>query len=198
MLMYKKINGFKFGLVASVLGVGTGATLAQAGFMLENSFFYDMNGITSTTTDSHSRAFESLFIGSSFGKGFFIGWNTNYSTRSQTLGTSGSTLTGIEMGPKIGSFIDAAGNFLIAFGINPLVRSTYTPVGGSPETWSGIGYQGELAYSSSIGSHSWIGIKVVYDSIMFSGKTNSSNLNSVINYSSPTISPSFYYSLRFE
>ena len=196
--MYKKINGFKFGLVASILGVGAGTTLAHAGFMLENSFFYDMNGITSTSTDSQSRAFESLFIGSSFGKGFFIGWNTNYSTRSNSIGASGSTLTGFEMGPKIGSFIDAAGNFLIAFAINPLVRSTYTPKGGSAETWSGVGYQAEIAYSTPIGGKSWIGIKVVYDAIAYSGKTDSSNLNSVINYSSPTLSPSFYYSLRFE
>jgi len=171
---------------------------AYAGLMIEDSFFYDISSVTSSGTDTHSRIFDSFFAGSTFAHSFFIGWNMSYATRSAALGGNTSILNGYEMGPKIGMFLNKGQTLLLAVALNPLVRSTSTLVSGAVQSWSGMGAQGEIAYSPQIGKHTFIGVKLIFDYVSYTQSTDSSNLTSSVSYSSPVLMPTIYWSLRFD
>ena len=136
-------------------------------------------------------------MGSTFGNGYFIGWNINYVTRANAINGTTTDLSGYEMGPKIGMFVNKSETLSLALGINPLVKASATLADGSSESWSGFGFQGEIGYAPQISKHTWIGIKLIVDDASFSSSTSSSNATSSIGYSSFTVVPTIYISWRF-
>jgi hypothetical protein len=171
---------------------------ASAGLFIEESFFHDLNSVTSSGADAYSRIFNSLFAGSTFGKSFFLGWNVNYSTRKNELNGSTSQLSGLEMGPRVGMFVNKSETLSIAVGVNPLVKATSTLTSGAVETWNGLGLQGEVTYAAPVKGSLWIGLKLVYNSVSYSQRTDASNVTSAISYTSSTIIPAAYFSFRFK
>ena len=163
--------------------------------MIENSFFYHLGSVESS--DSHSRFFDSFFIGSTFGKGYFLGWNTNYSAKGAKVGAETIALTGYEMGPKFGKLLNKTQTLSIAVVLNPLVRSTATLSNGAIESWSGLGAQGEITYAPQVGKSTWFGIKIIFDYVIFNQKTDSGNTTSTMNAPSPSIMPTLYLGWRF-
>src|SRR5262249_37909741 len=101
---------------------------------------------------------------------FYLGWN--YSGTSLALSqTAGSTAyTSSEMGP---SFLWALGKdheWIISFAYNISSQATYTPPGGTPETWKGPTLSGYFGYNIALSPNMYMGPTITYHSATFNEK----------------------------
>lgn len=175
-----------------------GISPARAGLYLENNFFYFNNSIVSGASEAGSHLYESLFVGATFGKSFFIGWDLNFILRSRQITTATSSMSGLEMGPKFGTFIGKSQSLGLALAVHPLSNMAYTPAGGtSPLGLSGIAFQLEGGFTPQIGKNSFIGFKLLYNYAYFYRSTDASNVTSNVAFTHGTFLPTISIGLRY-
>lgn len=168
----------------------------SAGLLIDNSFIYYSNSFKSTALATHSRIFDNVFIGATFGKPFFIGWNLNYLSSSDVSPSGTQKLSGLEMGPKLGLFLGKARVFNFALGIHPLVTLTHTPESGSVEKLRGTGVSAELGFTPQIAKGIWAGLKLLYRMTSIGERIDANNVTSNVSYSRTEILPTLYLSFR--
>lgn len=173
------------------------ATSAQAGLIIENSLLYSSSALTTSSASTSSKLFGNISVGATIPKDYQVGWNVNYLSRSDNPGSGATTLSGTEMGPRFGIFIGKQQTFSVAVVWHAIASATYTASGGSAESLSGSGFQGELGYAPQISNHLFAGFKLIYNSVSYSKKTDSSNLTSSVSYSQSGVLPVLYLSWRF-
>ncbi|MGE0615834.1 MAG: hypothetical protein AB7P04_09345 [Bacteriovoracia bacterium] len=186
-------RGLSLGTVACLLTVPS----AQAGLVFTNDLLYYTNTLSSSSEDKVNRLYESLFVGASIPKVYFIGWNLGLQSRGNTTSAGTSSMSTLVTGPKFGVYIGKAQAFSLALAFNPLARATVTPAGGSEEKWSGYSIQVELGYTPQVGKHMYVGIKLIYDRASYSTSTNTANVQSNVSYGQSTILPLISLGWRF-
>jgi hypothetical protein len=180
-----------------ILGSLLISTPAFADLLFDQELIYFNSALTGSSTDSSALFLGSFSVGATFYKDMVIGWTVNSMSRSSASGGATSSLSGIEMGPRIGVFINKAQTMDLTFTYLPLVNMTHTASDGTTGAWQGTGIQAELGFMPQITNSLFAGFKLMYHSMSFSKSTNSANLTSEVSYSQSNIIPVIAMSWRF-
>jgi len=186
-----------FGLVIPALAITIAAESAHAGLILDSSLLYYSTTVPGSTTDTVGKTFGGFSVSGTIDKAFHVGWTLDVTNFSDNPGSGATTLSGMEMGPRFGVYFGKSRALELAVAWLASSNGTYAAAGGSAESWSGMGFQGELGYAPEITEIVHVGFKLVYAMNLYSKKTDSANTTSNVSYTRTDILPTLYISLRY-
>lgn len=165
-----------------------------AGIMIDESFSYMSSSGNNNIKDT--KMFNSIVLGAPVGNRFYIAWNLLTTSRADEVAGATSKETSLEMGPKVGLYVDKGQKFCISLALNPYVKGSQSIQGASAAALTGFSYMLDLGYILNISKSFWIGPKIIYHGVSYS-KSEVSNVTSTISYSRSTILPMISIQARF-
>ena len=180
---------FTFAIVLAAVFAGKSAF---AGLILDNHLFYSNVATKTALSENQSRYALSFFVGASIPKQYFIGWKTTLYQDSMKDSAGTAKISGLEMGPRFGIFIDRSRWWAFTATDLPVHGGTYTSDTGTVSTLSGSGYDLELCFAPEVFKHLSPGISLLYHLGSYSSSTNTSNTTSTVSYSRTGFTPSVY------
>jgi hypothetical protein len=165
---------------------------AQAGLIFDNHLFYSNVTTKTTLSESQSRYGASFFLGASISKLYFIGWKTTVFSDSKTDSAGTAKISGLEMGPRLGVFLDKSHWWALAANYLPVHSATYTSDTGTVSKLTGSGYEFELCFAPQVFNHLSPGVSLLYHLGSYSSSTDAANTTSTVSYSRSGFTPSVY------
>lgn|GEM_PF-3094705 len=175
-----------------LLAVLLPAKTALAGLILDQNLFYSSTATKTSFNESQSRYALSLFIGASIPKQYFIGWKTTLYQDSMKDSVGTAKISGLEMGPRFGLFIDRNRWWAFTTTYLPVHGGTYTSDTGTVSTLSGSGFEFELCFAPQVFKNLYPGVSMLYHLGSYSTSTNTSSTASTVSYSRNAFTPSIY------
>jgi hypothetical protein len=171
-------------------------------FITDLNFFYYSDSFKIASATTQSRIFGDLAIGVDLDKKgrFYVAWNIGYVSAADTdaATSTNTTFSVLEMGPKLGYFLDKdkIWSLALTYNYNLLVIGTYSN-GGTAETWRGSSIKFELGYTPQVSESFWVGVKLIYHSQSFNEKIVGSSDYTQVAYTRAMIYPALNLSWRF-
>lgn len=174
-----------------------GACPARA-FVLDINAFYYSDSFKQSTQETQTRIFGDVMLGLAIDKKglWVVGWNVGYVSATDQ-GATTDTYTVTEMGPKFGLFLDKERVYGLWATYNLTVSGTYSPGGGTAETWRGTSLKVELGVTPALDTEMFAGVKLIYHSETFNESLIGSTNYSQVAYNRAFIYPSLNFSMRF-
>lgn len=177
-------------------GFTLGITSAHAGLIVDSNLAYYSTSLATGSSASSSRLLGNISMGATFSTWYEVGWSVNLIDRSDNAGAGATTLSGSEMGPRLGVLFGNNQMFNLAVTWLALANGTYTPAGGSALSLQGMGYELEAGAALPLSKHFMLGLKLIYDAESYTKATASNNTTSNVSYSSSAFMPALYLSCR--
>lgn len=172
-------------------------SLAFGSFFVQHSVSYFTDG-DNVETFSYNNMKNYFFIGASLDKSqrLFLGqsvmyWSRSYKSDSQT---NESTISLMELGPRLIFYIDKVRCWSVSFSYNPYTRGTRT-IDGENHDISGMSFIGTLSYQISVTKNISLGASINYHSVSIS-EQSISNTETDVSNSYTGIIPMFDLSIR--
>lgn len=174
------------------------STSTLAGFYFQNSTNYSTDSDNSTDKLAYSTTKNITFIGGEIGKKkqAIVGQNIGSMTRSDGIGgASATTITTLEVGPRLQYFFDEPKTFYMSAAYNIYVKGTRQLAGVSEEI-RGSSYHVAAGYHHKISRAFYLGFSMNYYGLALTSKTVSTT-ETKISDSYTSIFPAIEFSLRF-
>ena len=173
------------------------APKASAGIVDLNLLYYT-DSTTATTVASGSKLFYDVCLGFSVYKNneIIIGWNyANYST-SETAGTTTTTYSSTQMGPKFIFFLNHDHNWRIGAAYNLISKATYQNGANPSETWKGSAYAIDVGYQFLLSETFLFGARLNYSLSSYNEKLIGAAYSTISNsqtYIYPSLAVSYLW-----
>ncbi len=109
---------------------------------------------------------------------------------TDSVGTA--KISGLEMGPRLGVFLDKSRWWAFTATYLPVHSATYTSDTGTVSKLTGSGYEFELCFAPQVFKNLSPGVSLLYHLGSYSSSTDSSNTTSNVSYSRSGFTPSVY------
>lgn len=177
-------------IAALAIGICLALFPAAASAFVELNAFYYSEAATQATTTSGTRMFIEAAVGFKVDKKgqFLAGWG--YATHSHTdTGTTSTTYTSTQMGPRFVWLIDKDRTWGLGFAYYIVTSASYDG-GSSAETWKGTAMHLDLGYNLPVSEDFLVGLRLNYSSATFTEKLVGSSNYSEIAYAKTYMYPS--------
>lgn len=170
--------------------------IAQAMMSVDANFFYFTDSLTASSTSGTTDLFFDVAIMTSLNRAgdLVVGWNYGSYSIAES-GTSSTTFTATEMGPRFGYYIDRKMEWSFFATYNLQTEATYQTT--SSETWRGSSYKVEFGYSPEVFDETFVGGKIIYYSATYTEKLVGSTTFSTVSYTRSLIYPALMMSFRW-
>jgi hypothetical protein len=166
--------------------------LANGAVIIDNHLLYYSSGVSTASSDKYENYYGSFCVGASIPKDFYLGWKSAYFSDKQTSSAGTMSITGLEMGPRVGYYLTKNHWSSFALSYLPVFNGNQTSETGVNSKLSGSAFQFEFNFAPDVFKGLSPGIAIYYQAGSFSSSTNSLNNTSVVSYSRNGFYPSIY------
>lgn len=174
------------------------STHSYGGFFFQNSTNYTTDSDNSSDKLTYSSLKNITFIGGGIGKKkqTFVGQNIGYMSRSDSVGgATPTTMSTLEVGPRLQYFFDEAKTFYLMGAYNIYVKGTRVLAGVSQEI-RGSSYHAGMGYHFKVSRSFYLGVSMNYYGLALTSKTVGTT-ETKISDSYSSVFGALEFSLRF-
>jgi len=175
------------------------APFAHAEVIFDANVFYYSDTFTLATATSSKRTMYDFSVGMNLTKKgqLVLGWNYASSSFADDDGTTQTTLTVTDMGPKLAYYLDKELTWCIAVSYNLITKGSYSTGSGSATEYRGTSIKADLGYLPQISESFYLGLKLNYYKPTFSEEITGQTALAQVSYGRAVIYPSIAISARF-
>lgn len=168
-------------------------------FSMDTNLFYLSDSFSSSSDSTSTRMFADLSLNLDLAnKGqFTIGWGYSILNLGDNNGSTETSFSLTEMGPRFGYYIDKNKAWAMFFTYNLQAKATYD-TGSTPLEWRGSSYKFEFGYRPELFERLRAGMHLIYYSAAFSEELSNSTTYTLISNSRAIIYPAFSLSYHFD
>lgn len=172
------------------------ASTAQAGLYGSVDALYLTDSFSTASTADHSRTYYALdLIANLDNKNtYYAGFHVHQYAFSDTMGTTKSTLSSLDMGPFLKWVIDRKHTYALSLGYNILASGSYNN-GSSTSDLTGTSILASFDITPEVSENLFIGVKFNYYAISYN-KSVTTSTSSDVSYTRNVIFPSLSISWR--
>ena len=172
------------------------ASVAQAGLYGTVDALYTTDAFTTTTNADHSRTYIALDLIANIDNNYkyYAGFHVHQYAFTDTMGTTKSSLSSLDMGPFLKWVIDRKRTFALSLGYNILATGSYNN-GSQNAELSGTSILASFDITPEVSENLYIGVKFNYLAMSYA-KSVVGSASSDVSYSRTVIFPSLSISWR--
>lgn len=162
--------------------------------------FYFTDDMVHSETSAYKRTFYDFMIGFAVTKkkSFVVGWNYDAMSFSDNPGTSATTLSVTDMGPKFVYYWDKQREWATAFTYNLITKGSYSAAGGTATELRGSSMRFEAGYTPMMWENIFIGAKIIYYKGTFAEEITGDTALEKVSYGRTAIYPAFAMTIRWD
>lgn len=172
---------------------------AHAEVIFDANVFYYSDTFTLATATSSKRTMYDFSVGMNLTKKgqLVLGWNYASSSFADDDGTTQTTLSVTDMGPKLAYYLDKELVWCIGVSYNLITKGSYSTGGGSAIEYRGSSIKADLGYLPQISESFYLGLKLNYYKPSLKEEITGQTALAQVSYGRAVIYPSIAISARF-